>query len=124
MPVIKEDLGLSDGQVWTANITSVLMTVFARFAVGPMCDRYGPRVLQTGILYLGGIFTFFCPLINSAASLIILRLLIGVVGSTFVCTQYWSSQMFTKESAGTAQAITGGWGNLGGGVTQVFMPLM
>ena len=32
--------------------------------------------------------------------------------------------MFTKESAGTAQAITGGWGNLGGGVTQVFMPLM
>ena len=92
--------------------------------MGPLCDRYGPRILQTGILTLGGIFTFFCPLINSAASLIILRLFIGVVGSTFVCTQYWSSQMFTKETAGTAQAITGGWGNLGGGVTQVFMPLM
>jgi NNP family nitrate/nitrite transporter-like MFS transporter len=29
--------------------------------------------------------------------------------------------MFTKEVAGTANALVGGWGNLGGGVTQVVM---
>ena len=29
--------------------------------------------------------------------------------------------MFTKEVAGTANAIVGGWGNLGGGVTQLVM---
>ena len=29
--------------------------------------------------------------------------------------------MFTKEWAGTANATVGGWGNLGGGVTQILM---
>ena len=29
--------------------------------------------------------------------------------------------MFTKEVVGTANALVGGWGNLGGGVTQIVM---
>jgi len=29
--------------------------------------------------------------------------------------------MFTKEVVGTANALVGGWGNLGGGVTQLVM---
>ena len=124
MPVIKPSLGLSDDDVYTANITSVLMTVFARFAVGPLCDEYGPRILQTGLLTWGGIACGLCPLINNAGSLITLRLFVGVVGSTFVCTQYWGSQLFVGELVGTAQATSGGWGNLGGGVTQLFMPVM
>lgn len=35
--------------------------------------------------------------------------------------QYWSSRMFIKEVVGTANALVGGWGNLGGGVTQIVM---
>jgi NNP family nitrate/nitrite transporter-like MFS transporter len=35
--------------------------------------------------------------------------------------QYWSSMMFCKEVVGTANALCGGWGNLGGGVTQLVM---
>lgn len=35
--------------------------------------------------------------------------------------QYWTSRMFTKEVVGTANALVGGWGNLGGGVTQLVM---
>jgi len=124
MPVIKKDLGLTDSDVWTANITSVLMTVFARFLIGPMCDEYGPRRLQTGILLWGAVTTALCSLINSATSLIVLRLLVGVVGSAFVCTQYWGSSMFGKNIVGRAQAISGGWGNTGGGVTQLLMPLL
>ena len=42
-------------------------------------------------------------------------------GSTFVMCQYWTSSMFTKEVVGTANAVVGGWGNLGGGVTQIVM---
>lgn len=33
--------------------------------------------------------------------------------------QYWTSRMFAKEVVGTANALVGGWGNLGGGVTQL-----
>ena len=35
--------------------------------------------------------------------------------------QYWTSMMFAKEVAGTANALAGGWGNLGGGITQIVM---
>jgi len=51
----------------------------------------------------------------------ILRLFIGIAGSSFVPCQYWTSCMFTNEVAGTANALVSGWGNLGGGVTQVVM---
>lgn len=57
----------------------------------------------------------------STASLSVLRFFIGLGGSTFVCCQFWTSRMFTKEVAGTANALVGGWGNLGGGVTQIVM---
>ncbi len=60
-------------------------------------------------------------LANSAASLYVIRFFIGFAGSTFVMCQYWTSSMFTKEVVGTANAIAAGWGNLGGGVTQLVM---
>lgn len=35
--------------------------------------------------------------------------------------QYWTSRMFAKEIVGTANALVGGWGNLGAGVTQLII---
>jgi len=121
LPEIKTTLGISKQQVWTSNICSVAGTVFMRFINGPMCDKYGARVLM-GILLMACSIPCACTgLVNSAASLSILRFFIGLGGSTFVCCQFWTSRMFTKEVAGTANAIVGGWGNLGGGVTQLVM---
>ncbi|CBJ31726.1 Nitrate high affinity transporter; pseudogene [Ectocarpus siliculosus] len=70
---------------------------------------------------MGCIPTFFAGLVNSATDVAIIRFFIGVMGATFVCTQYWTSQVFAKEFVGTANATSAGWGNLGGGVTQIFM---
>ncbi len=39
-------------------------------------------------------------------------------------TQYHSSIMFAPNCVGTANATTAGWGNLGGGVTQMVTPLI
>ena len=44
---------------------------------------------------------------------------IGIVGASFVITQYHTSMMFAPNFVGTANATTAGWGNLGGGVTQL-----
>ena len=60
-------------------------------------------------------------LVTTATGLAILRFFIGLGGSTFVMCQFWSTSMFTKEVVGTANALVGGWGNLGGGVTQLVM---
>ena len=35
--------------------------------------------------------------------------------------QSWTSAMFARKVVGTANALAGGWGNLGGGVTQLVM---
>ncbi len=45
MPVIKGDLKLSNDQVYSISIAGVFATVLARFAIGPLCDKYGPRRL-------------------------------------------------------------------------------
>jgi NNP family nitrate/nitrite transporter-like MFS transporter len=41
-----------------------------------------------------------------------------------VITQFHTSLMFAPNVVGTANATTAGWGNLGGGVTQMVMPLV
>merc|ERR1719183_924698 len=49
------------------------------------------------------------------------RALIGCAGATFVTNQFWCSMMFAPNVVGTANATAAGWGNLGGGVTQIFI---
>jgi len=121
MPEIKTTLGLTGQQAWTSNICSVAGTIFMRFLLGPLCDKYGARLLM-GCVLMGASIPCACTgLVTSSLSLSILRFFIGLGGSCFVMCQYWSTSMFTKEVAGTANALCGGWGNLGGGVTQIVM---
>jgi len=121
LPEIKDTLGISKKDIWTSNICSVAGTIFMRFINGPMCDKYGARLLM-GVLLMACSIPCACTgLVSSAATLSVLRFFIGLGGSTFVCCQFWTSRMFTKEVAGTANALVGGWGNLGGGVTQLVM---
>lgn len=119
MSEIKEDLGMSKSEVYNANISSVSSTVLSRFVVGPLCDTYGARRISSVLLFMGCIPTYFSGLVQNGTDVAIIRFFIGVMGATFVCTQYWSSQVFAKEIVGIANATTAGWGNLGGGVTQV-----
>ena len=63
-------------------------------------------------------------LAHSYHSFLVFRLAIGLVGASFVVTQYHTSVMFSRSVVGTANAVTAGWGNLGGGVAQWVMPLL
>ena len=47
-----------------------------------------------------------------------------MIGASFVITQYHTSAMFEGKIVGSANAIAGGWGNLGGGLAQIIMPLL
>jgi len=118
---IRTTLKLSKEQVWTSSIIGVGGTIFMRFIFGPLCDKFGARALFSVCLCVGAIPTGCTGLVNSATGLYVLRLFIGIVGGSFVMCQYWTSSMFTKEVVGTANAVVAGWGNLGGGVTQLVM---
>lgn len=118
---IKEDLGLTKQEIWTSSIVGVAGTIFMRFILGPACDKFGARIPMAVVLCFASIPTACTGLVNSATGLAVLRLFIGSAGGTFVMCQFWASRMFVKEVVGTANALCGGWGNLGGGVTQLVM---
>jgi len=124
MAVVRDELMLTKAQIGNTIIASVAITVIARLLIGYLCDRIGPRITYTAILLFGSIPVMLIGLANSYESFLLFRLAIGVIGASFVITQYHTSVMFAPNVVGTANATTAGWGNLGGGVTQMVMPLI
>lgn len=124
MSVVREELQLTKAQIGWSIIASVAVTVLARLLIGWLCDRIGPRLTYTWLLVIGSLPVMMIGLSQDATTFIIFRLLIGVIGASFVITQYHTSVMFAPNVVGTANATSAGWGNLGGGVTQLVMPLV
>ncbi|SNY99047.1 NarK family nitrate/nitrite MFS transporter [Halomonas sp. hl-4] len=124
MAVVREDLALTQTQIGNTIIASVAITVIVRLVIGVLCDRLGPRKTYSGLLLLGSIPVMGIGLADSFESFLIARLAIGAIGASFVITQYHTSIMFAPNVVGTANATSAGWGNLGGGTTQIVMPLI
>ncbi|HEY6898996.1 MAG TPA: MFS transporter, partial [Puia sp.] len=124
MPAIRADLGLTKAQVGNTIIASVSSTILARLIIGKLCDRFGPRKTAVRLLLIGSIPVLLAGLATDYTSFLLFRLAIGVIGASFVITQFHTSMMFAANIKGTANAITGGWGNLGGGITNMVMPLI
>ena len=124
MAIVREDLGLTQTQVGNTIIASVAVTVLARPIIGWMCDRFGPRRTYVGLLVLGSVPVMTIGLADSYESFLLFRMAIGVIGASFVITQYHTSVMFAPNVVGTAGATTAGWGNMGGGVVQIVIPLI
>jgi NNP family nitrate/nitrite transporter-like MFS transporter len=124
MPVIRADLGLTKLQVGNIIIASVSSTIIARLLIGRCCDVAGPRLTAVYLLLIGSIPVLLVGLAKDYTSFLLFRLAIGVIGASFVITQFHMSVMFAPKIKGTAGAVTGGWGNLGGGVTNIVMPLI
>lgn len=124
MPAIRTDLGLTKGQVGNTIIASVSSTILARLLIGKLCDVFGPRKTAVRLLLIGSIPVALAGLATDYTTFLLFRLAIGIIGASFVITQFHTSMMFAANVKGTANAITGGWGNLGGGVTNMVMPLI
>jgi NNP family nitrate/nitrite transporter-like MFS transporter len=124
MAIVREELALTKSQVGSIMIASVAITIVARLIIGFLCDRIGPRLAYTGLLILGSIPVMLIGFSNNFETFLLFRLAIGIIGASFVITQFHTSIMFAPNVVGTANATTAGWGNLGGGVTQMVMPLV
>ena len=124
MPIIREDLGLTKTQIGNVIIASVAITIFVRLVIGWLCDKIGPRRAYSGLLILCSFPVMLIGLSHDYQTFFWFRLAIGAIGASFVITQYHTSVMFAPNCVGTANATAAGWGNLGGGITQMVMPLI
>jgi NNP family nitrate/nitrite transporter-like MFS transporter len=124
MPIIRDELHLTKAQIGNSVIASVAITIVIRMMMGWLCDHIGPRRAYTWLLILGSIPVMGVGFSHDYTSFLMFRLAIGSIGASFVITQYHTSVMFAPNIVGTANAAAAGWGNLGGGVTNLTMPLL
>lgn len=120
--VIAKDLHLSTTEISNSNIIALVATLLVRLVAGPCCDRFGPRYTFAGCLLVGAIPTFLAGTAYNAAELYALRFFIGILGGAFVPCQVWTTGFFDKNIVGTANSLTAGFGNAGGGITYFVMP--
>ncbi len=124
MSVVRDELLLTQTQIGNLIIASVLATIAGRLFFGWLCDQIGPRLAYTYLMVIGSIPVMSIGFAESYESFFIFRLLIGLMGASFVITQFHTSIMFSDKVIGTANAMTAGWGNLGGGAAQITVPLL
>jgi MFS transporter, NNP family, nitrate/nitrite transporter len=124
MPIVRKDLNLSQAEIGNIIIASVSITIFGRLLMGWLCDRIGPRLCYTVLLALGSIPVMLIGFSHNYETFLLFRLAIGILGASFVITQFHTSVMFAPNVVGTANATVAGWGNMGGGVTLMVMPLI
>src|SRR5215468_8948446 len=124
MPVIRDELHLTKTQIGDSAIAAVAITVVVRVLIGWLCDRIGPRRAYTILLVAGSLPVMGIGLSHDYTTFLMFRLAVGAIGASFVITQFHTSVMFAPNIVGTANATAAGWGNLGGGVTQMAMPLL
>nr|VDD07689.1 unnamed protein product [Brassica rapa] len=124
LPVIRENLNLTATDIGNAGIASVSGSVFARLVMGTACDLFGPRLASAALTLSTAPAVYFTAGIKSPIGFIMVRFFAGFSLATFVSTQFWMSSMFSGPVVGSANGIAAGWGNLGGGATQLIMPLV
>jgi NNP family nitrate/nitrite transporter-like MFS transporter len=145
MTVVRKDIGICDNNaavqldienvkcickkeckktLGDAKIASVSFDIVTRFLLGSVIEVLGPKNTDCLLLSLGALFCACGVFVTNGTSLIIVRFFVSCLGSTFVVNQFWNTIMFNRSVVGTANATAGGWGNLGGGLTQTLMPLL
>jgi NNP family nitrate/nitrite transporter-like MFS transporter len=122
--IIRQDINLTKSGISGANVASVCGAIFSRIAMGSFTDAFGPRMGFSALLSLTSSAVFLMSMVTTSAGFIVTRCVIGFSLATFVCCQYWCTAMFSPNVVGTANAFAGGWGNLGGGFTQLMMPYL
>jgi NNP family nitrate/nitrite transporter-like MFS transporter len=120
--IIMKDINMSQTELANSNIIALLATLLVRLIAGPCCDRWGARKTFAGTLLIGALPTFLAGAVTTPQGLYALRFFIGVLGGSFVPCQVWTTAFYDKNVVGTANAMTGGWGNTGGGITYFIMP--
>lgn len=124
MPFIREALGLTEQQAKVLLILNVAITIPSRIVVGMLVDKFGPKIMFTFILVIGGLISIAFSWMQTYEQLALLRFLSGFIGAGFVVGIRLISEWFPAKQTGIAQGIYGGWGNFGSAGAALTLPFI
>lgn len=117
------DVGwLTEEHIKVLAIVNVALTIPARILVGALIDKYGPRVVFSGLLITMAFPTFFFAFGNSLTQLLVSRLVLSTVGASFVIGIRMVAQWFPPKMIGRAEGFYAGWGNFGSAWAAITLP--
>ncbi len=115
-------LGFTEAQIKILMIANVALTIPARIFIGPLVDRFGPRLVFAILLLFSSCSCFVFAQSNSFYWIFVSRLLMGISGAGFVVGIRMISEWFPDRKMGIAQGIYGGWGNSGAAASAFLLP--
>jgi len=121
---IAASLGLDNEQIKTLLILNVALTIPARIIIGMLTDRFGPRIVYSGLLAVCSIPCFMYAMAETFTQAAIARFLLGFIGAGFVIGIRMVSEWFPANELGTAEGIYGGWGNFGSAAAAFMLPTL
>ncbi|PCH97085.1 MAG: MFS transporter [Gammaproteobacteria bacterium] len=121
---IKEAFDLSSAQIKALLILNVALTIPARIVIGILVDKYGPRIIYSGLLVSAFFLCTGFAMADSFEQLALFRFLLGFVGAGFVIGIRLVGEWFPAKQVGIAEGIYGGWGNFGSAAGAMTLPTL
>ncbi len=87
-----------------------------------LLDKYGPRITYSVLLIFAAIPCTMFALASDFSTLVISRLLLGIVGAGFVIGIRMVAEWFPPKEIAVAEGIYGGWGNFGSAAAAFSLP--
>jgi NNP family nitrate/nitrite transporter-like MFS transporter len=103
-------------------VLNVAFTIPARIIVGMLLDKYGPRLVFSGLLVTMAVPAFVFAFGDSWRQLFISRLVLSTIGASFVIGIRMVAEWFPPKSVGFAEGFYAGWGNFGSAAAAMLLP--
>ena len=113
---------LTDEHVKILLIANVALTIPARIIVGALIDRFGARIVFSGLMVVMALPALAFVLANSFVQMLIARLVLSSVGAGFVIGIKMVAQWFPPKYIGRAEGFYAGWGNFGSAFAAMTLP--
>ncbi len=113
---------LTEEHVKVLLIANVALTIPARIVVGALIDRYGARVVFSGLMVVMSVPAVVFAFGNSFIQLLVARLVLSSVGAGFVIGIKMVAQWFPPKYIGRAEGFYAGWGNFGSAFAAMTLP--
>ena len=120
--MVKQLSWLDQSTVRVLLICNVALTIPARIIVGALLDRFGPRLVFSGLLFTMAIPCFVFALGNSVMVLVASRLVLSGIGAGFVIGVRMVAEWFPPKDIGFAEGFYAGWGNFGSAAAAIVLP--